>query len=119
LTETAVLTILCTQESLRLGTNCLPFNQTSAWNSLYAQTLGMVDQAVQLGTRGSDLAANYAGTVLSTDVRWSTYSFYTTDSWHFLPTLTINYGLNWGVDVPAQEATAKQIIAVLAGTTRF
>jgi hypothetical protein len=75
----------------------------------------MVDQAVQLGTRGSDLAANPAGTVLSTDVRWSMYSFYATDSWHILPTLTINYGLNWGVDVPAQEATGKQIIAVLAG----
>jgi hypothetical protein len=99
-----------------LTANCLPSNQTTNWNSFYVQTLGMVDQAVQLGSRGSDLSANPLGTVLSTSVNWSIYSFYATDSWHILPRLTINYGLNWGVDVPAQEATGKQIIAVLAGT---
>jgi len=99
-----------------LTANCLPSNQTSNWNSEYAETLGLVDQAVLLGTRGSNLSANPPGTVLSTNVNWSIYSFYATDSWHILPTLTLNYGLNWGVDVPAQEATGKQIIAVLAST---
>ena len=99
-----------------LTANCLPSNQVSNWNSFYAQTLGMVDQAVQLGTRGSDLSANPAGTVLSTNVNWGMYSLYATDSWQILPTLTINYGLNWGVDVPAQEDSGKQIIAVLASS---
>jgi len=99
-----------------LTTNCLPSNQASTWNTEYAEMLGMVDQAVLLGTRGSDLSANPPGTVLSTDVNWGIYSFYATDSWHILPTLTVNYGLNWGIDVPAQEATGKQIIAVLASS---
>ena len=102
-----------------LTTNCLPSNQASNWNSFYAQMLGLVDQAVQLGARGSDLSALPAGTVLSTDVHWSMYSLYATDSWKITPTLTVNYGLNWGVDVPAQEATGKQIIAVLAGTSQM
>jgi len=97
-------------------TNCLPANQSSAWNTLYAEVLGLVDQAVQLGTRASDLSANPPGTVLSTNVNWSLYSFYATDSWKLTPTLTVNYGLNWGVDVPAQEATGKQILAVMAGS---
>jgi len=99
-----------------LTTGCLVSSQTSSWNSLYAETLGMVDQAVLLGTRGSDLSANPAGTPLTTNVDWGIYSLYVTDSWHILPTLTLNYGLNWGVDVPAQEATGKQIIAVMAAT---
>lgn len=102
-----------------LTTNCLPSNQVSNWNSLYAQTLGVVDQAVQLGARASDLSALPLGTVLSTDVHWSMYSFYLTDSWKITPTLTVNYGLNWGVDVPAQEATGKQIIAVLANNNQI
>ena len=99
-----------------LTTNCLPSNQASNWNTEYAEMLGMVDQAVLLGTRGSNLAANPQGTVLSTDVNWGIYSLYATDSWQILPTLTINYGLNWGVDMPAQEASGKQIIAVLASS---
>jgi hypothetical protein len=99
-----------------LTTNCLPSNQASTWNTEYAEVLGLVDQAVLLGTRASNLTANPPGTVLSTDVNWGIYSLYATDSWHILPTLTINYGMNWGVDVPAQEASGKQIIAVLASS---
>ncbi|MGA2268296.1 MAG: carboxypeptidase-like regulatory domain-containing protein [Bryobacteraceae bacterium] len=102
-----------------LTTNCLPSNQSSNWNTEYAEALGLVDQAVQLGARGSDLSALPAGTPLTTNVYWSLYSFYATDSWHVLPTLTINYGLNWGVDVPAQEANGKQIIAILAGANQI
>jgi hypothetical protein len=99
--------------------NCLPSNQASNWNSFYTQTLGLVDQAVQLGARSSNLAALPAGTDLTTNVNWSMYSLYATDSWKITPTLTVNYGLNWGVDVPAQEATGKQIIAVLAGSNQI
>ena len=101
-----------------LTTNCLPSNQASNWNTEYAEMLGLVDQAVLLGTRSSNLSANPAGTVLSTNVDWGIYSLYATDSWHILPTLTVNYGLNWGVDMPAQEGTGKQIIAVLAGSNQ-
>ena len=101
-----------------LTANCLPSNQASNWNTEYAEMLGLVDQAVLLGTRSSSLSANPPGTPLTTNVDWGIYSLYATDSWHILPTLTVNYGLNWGVDMPAQEGTGKQIIAVLAGTNQ-
>jgi hypothetical protein len=95
-----------------LTSNCLPSNQVSTWNMLYSEVLGMVDQATQMATRKSDLSASPPGTVLSNDVTYSTLSLYATDSWHIRPTLTVTYGLNWTLDVPAQEATGKQIIAV-------
>jgi hypothetical protein len=99
-----------------LTSNCLPSSYASSWNTEYAEMLGLVDQAVQLGTRNAHLAANPVGTPLDTEVTWGIYTLYATDSWKLTPTLTINYGLNWGVDVPAQEATGKQIIAVYANS---
>jgi len=95
-----------------LTRNCLPSAQTSNWNNFYAEVLGMVDQASIAGSRGSDLSANPQGTPLSNNVTYSTTGLYATDSWHILPTLTVTYGLNWMLDLPAQEATGKQVIAV-------
>jgi hypothetical protein len=95
-----------------LTRNCLPSAQTSNWNNFYVEVLGMVDQAYIVGSRASDLSANPPGTLLSNNVTYSTTGLYATDSWHILPTLTVTYGLNWMLDLPAQEATGKQVIAV-------
>jgi hypothetical protein len=98
-----------------LTRNCLPSAQTSNWNNFYVEVLGMVDQAYIVGSRASDLSANPPGTLLSNNVTYSTTGLYATDSWHILPTLTVTYGLNWMLDLPAQEATGKQVIAVANG----
>ena len=57
-----------------LTTNCLPSNQASNWNSAYAQMLGMVDQAVQLGTRGSRSRRQSGGHRALDEVNWSMYT---------------------------------------------
>lgn len=94
-----------------LKTNCLPANQISNWNNLYSQVLGLVDQGLQVGVRGSNLNALSQGTPLFNDVNYDTFSLYVTDSWKITPTLTFNYGLNWSVDVPPVDQTGKQSIS--------
>ena len=98
-----------------LTRNCLPTAQNTNWNNFYAEVLGMVDQAIIVGSRAADLSANPQGTPLSNNVTYSTTGLYATDSWHILPSLTVTYGLNWTLDLPAKEATGKQVIAVANG----
>jgi hypothetical protein len=95
-------------------TACLPSNQISNWNSLYSQALGLVDQGLQVGVRGSDLGALPSGTRLFNDVHYDSFSLYVTDSWKLGPNLTLNYGVNWSVDVPPVDQTGKQSISILA-----
>jgi hypothetical protein len=77
-----------------LKTNCLPSNQASSWNSLYSQALGLVDQALVVGVRDTNLNALPQGTKLFNDVHYDSFSLYVTDSWRITPNLTFNYGLN-------------------------
>ncbi len=84
----------------------------TTWNSLYAETLGLVDNSAVLGTRNGDLSANPLGTPIFNAITYNTYSVYFSDSWHIVPTLTLTYGLNWNVDMPPSEAQGKQAIMV-------
>lgn len=93
---------------------CLPSNQISNWTSLYSQVLGLVDQGLQVGVRGSNLNALPQGTTLFNNVHYDSFSLYVTDSWKVTPTLTFNYGLNWSVDVPPVDQTGKQSISMVA-----
>ena len=95
-------------------TACLPSNQISNWNSLYSQVLGLVDQGLQVGVRDSNLGALPAGTRLFNDVHYDSFSLYVTDSWKVTKNLTINYGVNWSVDVPPVDQTGKQSISMVA-----
>jgi hypothetical protein len=95
-----------------LTTNCLPSAQATTWNQLYAYVLGLVDSGSVVGTRDSSLKANPPGTPLSNNVSYSNFSFYFSDSWHIVPTLTLSYGLNWSVELPPAEATGKQVVSL-------
>src|SRR3954454_13358860 len=84
-----------------LTTHCLPTAQNSNWNNLYAQALGLVDQGLVVGARGADLSALPPGTPLFNHVFYNNFSLYATDSWKVTPNLTLKYGLNWSVEMPA------------------
>jgi len=97
-----------------LTSACIPSNQLSNWNSLYSQTLGLVDEGLQVRVRDGQLNALPPSTVLFNYVKYDSFSLYATDSWKITPTLTVNYGVNWSVDIPPVDQTGKQSISMIA-----
>jgi len=93
-------------------TNCLPSNQVSNWNNLYASVLGLVDSAAILRTRDGGLNLNPQGTPIFTNTSFKNYSLYFSDSWRLSSSLTVNYGLNWSVAMPPLEREGKLSVAI-------
>ena len=108
--------------SQTVTTNCIDLNnpnEVSTWNNYYADILGIVDHSTIVATRhGSSLQLNPLGTPLSSLVTVNTPDLYFTDTWHVLPTLTVTYGLNWGVQMPPYELDGEQDIAVNAANNQ-
>ena len=92
--------------------NCLPSSQTSNWNNLYAQVLGMVDAATILRARDAQLQLLPQGTDLKNTVRYDQTTLYLQDTWRLRPTLTLTYGLAWAATVPPAEDNGKFMFTV-------
>ena len=41
-----------------------------------------------------------------------TYDVYFSDTWHLRPTLTMTYGMSWGLAMPPYEINGKQVLMV-------
>jgi len=90
----------------------LPSTLNSIWDTQYAQTLGIIGTGAQLFVRGgTDFHLTGAKTFADTSIIDS-YSLYFNDSWKIRPTITLNYGLEWGTQMPPYEINGVQDIAV-------
>ena len=86
----------------------MPSSLNSRWDSQYAQTLGILGTAAQLFVRGgNDFHLTGAKTFQDTSIIDS-YSLYYNDSWKIRPTITLNYGLEWGTQMPPYEVNGVQ-----------
>jgi len=78
-----------------------------------AAVLGIVTQAQQAYTRsGSDLQLNGALVPAFDKVTIPYYNLYFGDSWRIKPSITLNYGLGWTLEMPPVEDQGKQVILV-------
>jgi hypothetical protein len=85
----------------------------STWENLYAETVGIVNLPQVVYTRaGSSLALQPVGTVATDKSVIPTYNFYFADSWHVKPTLTINYGISYGLEMPPYSQSQNQVVLV-------
>ncbi|HUC54418.1 MAG TPA: carboxypeptidase-like regulatory domain-containing protein [Candidatus Cybelea sp.] len=90
----------------------LPSSLNSIWDTQYAETLGLIGTEAQLFVRGgTDFHLTGAKTFADTSIIDS-YSLYFNDSWKIRPTITLNYGLEWGTQMPPYEINGVQDIAV-------
>ena len=110
--------------SATLTTNCLPVgadgqpNYVGTWNGLYGEVLGMVAQANIVATRtGANLSLNPLGTPVASYSVVNSSSLYFNDAWRLKPNLTLNYGLNWAVQMPPHELNGAQDILVDANNS--
>ena len=88
--------------------NCLPSGKVTTWNGDYANMLGFVGTGAQLFVRGgANFSLTNSKVVQDTDLV-DNYSMYFNDSWKIRPNLTLNYGLEWGVQMPPYEINGVQ-----------
>jgi Carboxypeptidase regulatory-like domain len=78
-----------------------------------AAVLGIVTQAQQAYTRsGSNLTLNAPLVPAFDKVTIPYYNLYFGDSWRMKPSITLNYGLGWSLEMPPVEEQGKQVILV-------
>ena len=91
----------------------LPAGQTTNWERLYSETLGIVDQPQDLYTRsGPNLTLNPAGTPMFDQSIIPTYNEYFSDTWHMKPTFTLTLGMGYQIEMPPYELNGKQVSLV-------
>ncbi len=96
------------------STNCIQDADTSRWDSLYASVLGMIDHGSQLLTRNANLDPNAPGTPNTQNTMVDWYDLHLVDTWRIRPTLTLSYGLDWGVQTPPYETRGLQTVMTYA-----
>jgi hypothetical protein len=78
-----------------------------------AAVLGIVTQAQQAYTRsGANLQLNGPLVPAFDKVTIPYYNLYFGDSWRMKPSITLNYGLGWTLEMPPVEEQGKQVILV-------
>lgn len=102
--------------SSTVTTNCLPSSQLSNWNSLYASTLGMVDNIGVMDVRDAQLSAYPLGTNLTANNTMDFVFFYAQDTWKLSRSLTANYGMSWGKQTVPEELLGRQAVMIDTAT---
>jgi Carboxypeptidase regulatory-like domain len=96
--------------------NCLPSNQLTRYNQLYATVLGLVDRSAQIETRNGTFQPNPLGTPLFDNTTIPAFYLYFQDVIRLKPSFTLTAGLAWGAQLPPSEQNGKQVVLVNAAT---
>ncbi len=77
---------------------------------MFNEIMGIVNQTQVMYSRsGANLQLNPLGTPGFDQSVVPTYDVHFTDTWHLRPTLTLTYGLGWGLAMPPYEINGKQV----------
>ncbi|HEY6392365.1 MAG TPA: carboxypeptidase-like regulatory domain-containing protein, partial [Bryobacteraceae bacterium] len=80
---------------------------------LFNEIMGIVNQTQVMYTRsGANLQLNPLGTPGFDQSVIPSYDLFFTDTWHMRPSLTLTYGLSWGLSMPPYEINGKQVSMV-------
>ncbi len=103
----------------------LPDGASSSYNignyaQMYNQIFGIVTQTQVVYTRsGKNLQLQPLGTSAFDQSIIPTYDMHFTDTWHVRPSLTLTYGLGYGLAMPPYEINGKQVSMVDAAGNMF
>ena len=94
----------------------VPSSQYSTYETLYAETLGMLSSTQVMYTRsGSQLSLQPIGTPATDKDIIPSYTTYFSDTWHVKPSLTLIYGLGWNLEMPPYELNGNQVELITSG----
>jgi hypothetical protein len=104
--------------SAALTTNCLPSSVTSSWDSLYATTLGLMNDDNTFLVRNGQLQAQPFGTPIYMNALSYFASFYAQDVWRIRPSLTLTYGLSYSWQTPYNLSNQEEALLVNASNNQ-
>ena len=91
----------------------VPSSQQSAYETVYAEALGMLSSTQVMYTRkGPQLNLQSLGTPATDKSVIPTYATYFYDTWHVKPTLTFTYGIGYNLEMPPYELNGNQVSLV-------
>ncbi len=91
-------------------------SDTGTFRRAYISALGLVDSATQVLTRAGDLSPQPAGSTITQKENVNAYEIYFGDTWRVSPSLTLSYGLTWGVQMPPNDPTGKTAMMIDVST---
>jgi hypothetical protein len=95
---------------------CLTTNNGKRWANMFASLTGMVDRASQVGVRDGNFVGSPLGSQLIDHVHTHSFETYVQDVWKVRHSLTITYGLSYGVQFAPTELNGKQVLQVFANS---
>ena len=98
--------------SSTLTANCLPSSLSSSWDSLYATTLGLLNDDNTFLVRNGQLQAQPFGTPIYMNALSYFTSFYGQDTWRIRPSLTFTYGLSYSWQTPYNFSNQEEALLV-------
>jgi len=79
----------------------------------------MVDSATQVLTRDASLNPNPPFTNITQKENVDSYEIHVSDTWRVTSSLTLNFGVTWGVQLPPYDPTGKTALMVDAATGKL
>jgi hypothetical protein len=96
----------------------VPSSNTTAYQNLYSEVLGLVTQTQVAYTRaGNNLALQPLGSAAYDKSNIPYYSAYFGDTWKLKPNFTLVYSLGYTLEMPPVEENGKQVVLVDAADT--
>ena len=102
--------------SASVTTGCLLSSDVSRFTSLYAASLGLVDNVSVLAMRDTSLQPLPLGTPQDLETTSDAFEFYVNDSWRATPSLTLNLGLSYQFKLAPKEKLDRYAFLIDAGT---
>jgi hypothetical protein len=102
--------------SASVTANCLLAADVSRFTSLYAASLGLVDNVSVLAMRDTSLQPLPLGTPQDLETKADAFEFYINDSWRPTSTLTLNIGLNYQFKLAPKEKLDRYAFLIDAGS---
>lgn len=97
---------------------CLPSASSSTWDSLYASTLGLMNDDNAFVVRNQATQAQPIGTVLNMDALAYAPAFYAQDTWRVVPSVTFTYGFSYSWQTPYNFANQEESLLVDASNNQ-
>jgi len=94
-------------------------NEKTTFRRAYISVLGMVDAATQVLTRDGGLNPQPPLTPITQKENVDAYEIYFGDTWRPTSSLTVTFGLTWGVQLPPYDPTGKTAMMIDTGTGKI